>query len=94
MNFYQSVSGNGFVYVENLSGVEVLLLEDEEGRVGDGVGAHEDPNFDGRHLTKSGSCYWKENVILVLNLSYCFLRLKFFIACSKDNFILIVISTE
>ncbi len=57
MNFYQSVSGNGFVNVENLSGVEVLLLEDEEGRVSDGVGAHEDPNFDGRDLTKSGSCY-------------------------------------
>ena len=48
---YKSVSGNGFVDVENFSGIEVLLLEDEEGRVGDGVRAHEDPHLDGADLT-------------------------------------------
>jgi hypothetical protein len=48
---HKSVSGDGFVYVEDFSGVKVLLLEDEEGRIGDGVRAYEDAHLDGADLT-------------------------------------------
>ena len=52
---YQSVSGDGLVDVENLSRIEVLLLEDEQGRVGDGVRADEHANLDGRDLAEPRS---------------------------------------
>ena len=54
---YQPVSSNRLVDVEDLSRVKVLLLKDEEGGVGDGVGADEHPDLDGGHLTESRSSH-------------------------------------